>query len=165
VGSAIARAFTALGCVVRGVSRSGRRNDAFTCVRDIAALGHEAGAAQILILAIPNTPATHHLVNRDVLSACQDVVLISVGRGHVLDEAALVEALDAGHVRVAALDVFETEPLPAHSPLWERDDVFVSPHISGLTTVAGAATSFLESLASLEAGGPVTGQVDRERGY
>ena len=92
-------------------------------------------------------------------------MLINVGRGKVVDESVLPEALDAGWLRGAALDVFETEPLPASSPLWDRADVMVSPHVAGLTTITGAINSFLESLASIERGERPIGLVDRERGY
>ena len=165
VGTAIAEAFAALGCEVDGISRTGASRTPFRSVGQPAALGDMAERARWLILAIPLTPATHHLVNRDNLGRCRGVYLINIGRGGLVEESALPEALDAGWLRGAALDVFETEPLPADSPLWARPDVMISPHIAGLTTVEGAAEGFLECLAEIERGETPRMVVDRTRGY
>ncbi len=165
VGTAIADRFSAMGCRVWGVSRSGTARPGFERVAPMSALEMEVGDADFLILATPLTRETHHLVSRQVLAACRESVLINVGRGAVVDEAALPEALDSGWLKGAALDVFDVEPLPTSSPLWERDDVMVSPHGSGPTTLPAAVESFLETLASLERGERPVGLVDRERGY
>jgi glyoxylate/hydroxypyruvate reductase A len=100
-----------------------------------------------------------------VLQRCRGAVLLNAGRGAVVDEQAIPEALDAGWLRAAALDVFVTEPLPTSSPLWSDPRVLVSPHISGLTTVDGAADGFLACAVSLERGEWPTWVVDRTRGY
>jgi phosphoglycerate dehydrogenase-like enzyme len=123
------------------------------------------GEAHWLILAIPLTAETVRLMSRDVLARCRGAFLINVGRGALVDEEALPEALDAGWLRGAALDVFATEPLPSDSPLWARRDVLISPHVAGLTTVEGAAQGFLECLAQLERGERPRTTVDRSRGY
>ena len=116
-------------------------------------------------MTIPDTPATRGIVSREVLSRCRGAVLLNAGRGKVVDEGALPEALASGRLRGAALDVFETEPLPATSPLWDDERVMISPHISGITTVEGAGAGFLECLAELEAGRLPAWVVDRVRGY
>ena len=87
------------------------------------------------------------------------------GRGAVVDQALLPEALDKGWLRGAALDVFDVEPLPAESPLWADARVMISPHISGITTIDGAVTGFLECLSALERGERPKWIVDRERQY
>jgi phosphoglycerate dehydrogenase-like enzyme len=92
-------------------------------------------------------------------------VLINAGRGATVDESAIPEALDQGWLSAAALDVFETEPLPNNSPLWSHPRVMISPHISGLTTNEGALAGFLECLAEIEAGKTPARVVDREREY
>ena len=92
-------------------------------------------------------------------------MLLNAGRGAVLEEAALTDALDQGWLRGAALDVFEAEPLPTNSPLWADPRVMISPHISGLTTVEGAGAGFVECLADLEHGLIPKWQVDRTAGY
>jgi phosphoglycerate dehydrogenase-like enzyme len=118
-----------------------------------------------LVLACPLTDETFHLLDRNRMAVCQAAYLINVGRGALVEEDALPEALDKKWLSGAALDVFEREPLPADSPLWDRENVTISPHISGLTTVPGAAAGFLEALADIEAGREPRLKVDVGRGY
>jgi phosphoglycerate dehydrogenase-like enzyme len=121
--------------------------------------------ADWLILTLPLTRETRGLVGRQILLACRGAVLINAGRGAVVEESAISEALDAGALSGAALDVFEIEPLPAGSALWRDARVMVSPHISGLTTVEGAVGGFLDCLAQIETGELPARTVDRERQY
>ena len=165
VGRRIAHAFTALGCIVDGVSRSGAAVAPFRRVVRSGQLGEAVAGAHWLVLAAPHTPDTVHLVDRAVLERCRGTVLINVGRGALVDESVLPEALYHKWLRGAALDVFEQEPLPPESPLWGRDNVMISPHISGITTVAGAAAGFLECLAAVDRGETPPWLVDRARGY
>ena len=102
---------------------------------------------------------------RATLERRREVGTGDIGRASVVEETALPEALDKGWLRAAALDVFATEPLPADSPLWSDPRVMVSPHISGLTTIDGAAHGFLECLEALERGELPKWVVDRTRGY
>jgi phosphoglycerate dehydrogenase-like enzyme len=92
-------------------------------------------------------------------------MLLNAGRGAVVDESALPEALEHGWLRAAALDVFQTEPLPADSPLWTHPQVTISPHSSGPTTIAGAADGFLECLTTIERGARPRWAIDLARGY
>ena len=168
VGRAIAAAFASLGIVVDGVSRSGARTgeaSPFHSLHTVDALGSLVGGADWIVLALPDTPETRGRFSRDVMSKCRGAVLLNAGRGSVVDEAALPEALERGWLRGAALDVFETEPLPADSPLWDHPRVVISPHCAGPTSVAGAAEGFLECLAEVEQGRVPRWAVDRERGY
>lgn len=166
IGRAIASSLHALGVHVTGVSRSGTADStAFSAVHPSSELGNLVGTADWIVVAVPDTPASRGLISRDVLSRCRGAVLLNAGRGSVVEEAALPEALDNGWLRAAALDVFATEPLPTESPLWLDPRVMVSPHISGLTTIDGAAHGFLECLESLERGELPKWVVDRERGY
>jgi glyoxylate/hydroxypyruvate reductase A len=114
---------------------------------------------------VPLTSETRRLIGRDVLSACRGAVLINAGRGAVVDESMIPEALDNGWLSGAILDVFEVEPLPSDSPLWDDRRVMISPHISGPTTVEGAVEGFLECLAEIERGELPARTVDRSRGY
>ena len=166
VGVHVARLFRALGADVHGVSRSGSQTDeTFTTVTPVSQISNVIGDAHWLILMLPLTAATHALINRDVLSHCRNVVLINAGRGAVVEESAISDALNNGWLRGAALDVFEVEPLPASSPLWADKRVIISPHISGITTMNGAITGFLECLSDLEQGRAPKWVVDRERQY
>jgi phosphoglycerate dehydrogenase-like enzyme len=166
LGTHIARLFSALGAEVHGVSRSGGGDPAvFASTAKVSELSRLVAAADWLIITLPLTPETRGLVGRDVLSACRGAVLINAGRGAVVDEAMIPEALDNGWLAGAALDVFTVEPLPADSPLWDDRRVMISPHISGRTTVEGAIAGFLECLTEIERGQLPTRAVDRDRGY
>ena len=165
VGGGIARAFLAAGCHVDGASRSGEFREPFERTFAIGDFSNAVRGAHWLMLACPLTEETFHLMDRNRLAACAGAYLINVGRGALVDEAALPEALDSRSLSGAALDVFEREPLPQDSPLWGREDVTISPHISGLTTVPGAAAGFLEVLADLEAGRVSRLRVDPGKGY
>ena len=165
VGRAVARTFTALGCGVQGVSRSGVPADGFAAVSPVSRLPELVDGVDWIILCAPLTSETRGLFSATLMDRCRGAVLMNVGRGALADEAAIPAALEAGRLRAVVLDVFEREPLPPDSPLWARDDVYLTPHISGLTTVEGAALGFLECLAAFERGESTPWLVDRERGY
>ena len=166
VGSHIAQLFSALGAEVHGVSRSGRGDAAvFASVSTVSELRKFAATADWLIITVPLTSESRGLIGRDVMSACRGAVLINAGRGAVVDEAMLPQALDNGWLVGAILDVFEVEPLPASSPLWDDRRVMISPHISGLTTADGAIAGFLECLEEIERGERPKRAVDRDREY
>ncbi len=165
VGQGIANAFLGAGCVVEAVSRAGGPRAPFGRVRAIADFAEAVRGARWLVLACPLTEETYHLLDRARLPLCDGAYLINVGRGALVQEALLPEALDRGWLRGAALDVFETEPLPAESPLWDRAEVTISPHISGLTTIPGAGDGFLACLEAVEAGRRPALAVDSTRGY
>lgn len=165
VGHAIAAKLHALGVTCIGVSRTGTATPPFAAVHTTDALPALAATSDWLILALPDTPATRGLVSREVLSRCRGAVLLNCGRGAVLEETALPEALNQGWLRGAALDVFAVEPLPAASPLWHDARVMISPHSSGPTTVRGAVDGFLECLAAVERGERSRWTIDTTRGY
>ena len=165
VGQGIARTFTALGGEVMGASRSGGARAPFHRVVSMDALAKEVSASAWFILAAPLTEQTYHLVGEQVLRAGRGAHLMNVGRGALVEEPALLDALDRGSIRHATLDVFETEPLPPESPFWTHPKVTVTPHISGPTTVEGAVEGFLAALTALERGELPAAIVDRTRGY
>ena len=166
IGSSVARLFSALGAEVHGVSRSGRGDrDVFTATSNVSALRSLAATADWLIVTVPLTSESRGLISRDVMSACRGAVLMNAGRGATVDEAAIPEALDAGWLAGAILDVFTVEPLPADSPLWDHPRVMISPHSSGPTTIDGAIDGFLECLGEIERGQTPGRAVDRDRGY
>ncbi len=171
IGTHCARAFRALGCHVTGISRSGTARHAgdapspFHAMARVEALADLLPEAQLVVVTLPLTGDTHGLLSRALLARCRGAYLLNAGRGAVVEEGALPEALDAGWLAGAALDVFTVEPLPADSPLWHDPRVVISPHISGLTTVPGAVEGFLEALTQLERGDTPTWTVDQHRGY
>jgi phosphoglycerate dehydrogenase-like enzyme len=165
VGRGIARALSAAGCLVDGLSRSGAPREPFGRTWPLPELGDAVRGKRWLVLAAPLTEATWRLLDRARLAVCDGAYLMNVARGALLDQAALLEALDRGWLSGAALDVFETEPLPSDSPLWERGDVTISPHVAGLTSPEAAVEGFLECLAAVEHGERPRWQVDRAVGY
>ena len=121
-----------------------------------------------VVVTLPSTEATHSMVDEELLKTMKpSAFLVNVGRGAVVDEAALVKALKNGWIAGAGLDVFETEPLPASSPLWALDNVILTPHISGFTASYDerAVRLFCTNLSRYLADEPLFNAVDRQLGY
>jgi phosphoglycerate dehydrogenase-like enzyme len=121
-----------------------------------------------VLVATPLTPETRGLVGRTAIAAMKPgAVLVNVGRGPVVDEEALLEALRAGRLRGAALDVFETEPLPAGHPFYSLDNVLLSPHCADNTPgwLEAAMRAFLDNLGRFRKGEPLRSVVDKASGY
>lgn len=134
LGRGIAARADALGMRVTGVKRTPTPVDHVETVHPSSELHEAISDAKFVALAVPLTEETEGLIGADELAAMRDdAVLVNVARGAVVDQSALVDALQTDSLAGAALDVFETEPLPEPSSLWEMDEVIVTPH-------AGAAT-------------------------
>lgn len=121
-----------------------------------------------LVVTTPQTAATEHLVGDEVFEAMKEsAVLVNVSRGAIVDEKALITALSSGQIGGAALDVFEEEPLPTTSPLWNLDNVIITPHLSGFTRDYHdkAALVFRENLRRYLENRPLLNQLDRAKGY
>lgn len=160
IGQAVGRRATALGMRVISVRRQQEFGDA--TIDDVIA------EADYLVLSTPLTPATFHLLNRERIAAMRpEAVVINVSRGKIADEKALIEALEAKKIRGAALDVFETEPLPADSPLWALENVLISPHSADHTPDSHqrVMTFFIENLRRYQRGESLENVVDKEQGY
>jgi phosphoglycerate dehydrogenase-like enzyme len=126
------------------------------------------GRVDDVAVTLPLTPETRGLIGaRELALLKSHAVLVNVGRGPLVDEAALVRALEARQLRGAALDVFETEPLPAGHPFYRLDNVLLSPHCADHTPGWQESTLdfFLENLARFRAGQPLENVVDKRRGY
>ena len=129
VGSAVAERCAALGMDVVGVRRSSEPVEGVDTLYTPGELGTAIDGARFVVLCVPLTDGTRGMVGeRELARMREDSYLVNVARGAVVDEDALVAALREGAVAGAALDVFETEPLPEDSPLWGMDDVIVTPH-------------------------------------
>lgn len=132
------------------------------------ALGSMVEVCDYVVVTVPLTEKTHHSINADILKRMKSTaVIINIARGAVIDEKALIEALQNGTIAGAGLDVFEEEPLPATSPLWAMENVLISPHVSGNNTRYGerAARVFEENLRRYINHQPLLNQFDRKRGY
>jgi phosphoglycerate dehydrogenase-like enzyme len=117
-----------------------------------------AGRADVLAIALPLTDDTRHIISADVLAAMKPgAVFVNVGRGELVDEPALIDALSSGRLGGAGLDVFVDEPLSPESPIWDLDNVIVTPHNSANTSSTGevAAEIFLANMARYARGEPL----------
>jgi phosphoglycerate dehydrogenase-like enzyme len=124
--------------------------------------------ADAIVLCAPDTPETTRVVDARALARMKrSAVLVNVGRGGLVDEAALTDALRTGRIRGAALDVFDREPLADDHPFWALPNVLITPHVSAVTTSFWERETRLivENIGRLGAGQPLLNVVDRERGY
>lgn len=129
-----AKVFTALGMRVTGVSRSSRVPEGFERIFPREGLKTAAAEADFLLLLVPYTAETDRLIGADVFAAMKPTaIMINLARGGVVDEPALIEALKNGTIAGAGLDVYSEFPLPQSSPLWDMDNVFMTPHTAGQT--------------------------------
>ncbi len=155
---------------ITGMNRSGKDpGGSFDRVLPINQLDSLLPEADLLILSLPNTAETRHLLSRDRLALLPDgALIVNVGRGSVIDQTALEEQLRAGRL-MAALDVFEEEPIPAFSSLWDCPGLYITPHIAGNLklpyTVEKVTQLFLENLALYAQGSPLLRQIDLKKGY
>jgi phosphoglycerate dehydrogenase-like enzyme len=121
-----------------------------------------------IIITLPLTPATKNIISKDILSGLKpSSYLINVSRGGVIDEPALITALQEHHLAGAALDVFNTEPLPADSPLWKMPNVILTPHVAGASRFYKdrAIALFIENIRRYLSGKPLINKIDIQRGY
>jgi len=163
IGAEVARLARALGLRVIGVRRSPRRaDDPVDELHAPAALRGLLARCDWLVIACPLTPETRGLVDAAAIAALpKGARVINVARGEIVDEPALIEALRSGHLAGAYLDVFETEPLPPESPLWELPNVLVTPHNSSAAAGNDARVLeiFLDNLARWHRGAPLVNEV------
>jgi len=135
IGSECVRRFSAWGARVWGTSRSGAPVEGVDRLIGLDDLEGAVSEVDAIVVTLPGTDQTHHLIGERVLAAVRPgAILASVGRGTVVDEAALLGALEDGRISFAALDVFEVEPLPERSPLWSHPRVLISPHTAALSS-------------------------------
>ena len=169
IGRAFAERARALGMHIWAVTRSGQAAPALV-EKVFAASQLEAALPQadFVILAAPETPETHHLIGARQLAAMKpSAFLINVARGSLVDEPALIAALERGQLAGAALDVASQEPLPPESPLWRMDNVFITPHTSSSTDLLWTRQTdlLLQNLDRWFAGRELINRVDFARGY
>ena len=166
LGSACAEALLALGFHVTGWSRSPKSVPGVTCYHGPEGLDACLSTAEIVVLLLPNTPATENTLNARTLALLpRGAFVINPGRGPLIDDSALLSALDTGQVAHATLDVFRIEPLPEAHPFWTHLGVTVTPHIASETRPATASEVVAENIRRHEAGEPLLHLVDRSAGY
>src|SRR5262245_9624150 len=171
IGRETATIAAGFGATVVGIRRRGRDGELPAGVASIVGpdtLHDELPLADVVVLAAPQTAETTRMIGEKELALMKDdAVLVNVSRGRLVDEAALVRTLETGRLRGAGLDVFEHEPLAADSPLWARDDVILTPHVSGFHAEywATARQLFADNLRRFTDGRPLANVVDKKAGY
>jgi glyoxylate/hydroxypyruvate reductase len=162
LGSACATALRALNFPVTGWSRTEKPG----CLHGETGLRQALSTAAILVTLLPKTPETETLLNAERLAMLpKGAVILNPGRGHLIDDDALLAALDAGLIGHATLDVFRIEPLPQDHRFWSHPRVTVTPHVAADTRTSSAARVIAENIRRGEAGEPFLHLVDRVRGY
>lgn len=132
IGTEIAKRLKAFGCEVTGVARTAGPREGFDAVYATESLDDVLKTADIVILSLPNNSETRHIINAERIGLMKDdAVFINIARGALVDQQALIRALQAGKFKGAVLDVFEEEPLPADSPLWDMENVIITGHLAG----------------------------------
>ena len=131
MGTECAKRFKAFGCNVVGVDLFPRVDENYSTIYPLQKLKDVLTDAFVTVLTLPLTDESYHIINADVLSSLpRGAILVNIARGGVIDTTALVNALSDGSVGGAVLDVFEDEPLTEDSPLWDLENVIVTPHNS-----------------------------------
>lgn len=168
IGRAIAASARANGLRVLAVRTRAEPETEADEVFASAQMSEALARADVVVVVLPLTEATTGLVGRTEIAAIRPgALLVNVSRGGVVDEGALVDALRAGHLRGAALDVFAQEPLPADSPFWELENVLVTPHVAGhfVGWEAAATAIFCDNVERWLAGRDLVNRIDPARAY
>jgi glyoxylate/hydroxypyruvate reductase A len=166
LGNAVARAIAPLGFPLYAWSRTRKAAPGVVSYAGFAELHEFLAKAQALVCLLPATADTASLLDRAALQALpRGAHLINVARGGIVVDEDLIALLDSGHLGGATLDVFREEPLPREHPFWHHPRIVLTPHVSAVTLIADSIAQIAAKIRCLARGEPVTGVVDRVRGY
>ncbi|MFT4183341.1 MAG: glyoxylate/hydroxypyruvate reductase A [Rhizobium sp.] len=166
LGTAAARRLSQAGFPVSGWSRSAKSIDGIDCLHGEGGLRQILAQSAILVCLLPLTTDTSGLLNGERLGWMkQGASLINFARGRIIDTPALLACLDEGRLAHAVLDVFEQEPLPESSPLWQHRDITILPHISAPTDQQSASKIVADNIRSYRQTGAIPRTIDIARGY
>lgn len=165
IGRRVAELFVSLGFRVKGWSRRQKSLHGLQCFSGVGQLAAALNDSDYVVSILPSTTGTRDLINRSRLQQCKPgAVLINVGRGDLIVESDLLDALDRGHLSGAVLDVFRQEPLPTEHPFWSHEKVFITPHVSNWH-IDGGFDDVADNYRRVCAGEPLLHEVDRRTGY
>jgi glyoxylate/hydroxypyruvate reductase A len=166
LGGTAARTLKGLMYDVAGWSRSAKTMDGIKCFAGADQLGEFLGRSNIVVAMLPGTAETTDLLNRETLALLPaGAYIVNCGRGNLIDEDALIEAMDSGHIAGAALDVYKTEPLPKDHPFWDHPKVAMTPHYSSNGIARHGIGVVVENIRRVRAGEPLAYVVDKLAGY
>lgn len=172
IGSSTAKKLRAFGMNVTGIRRCTKPTEGFDRVFGADMLDELLTQADFIICCLPHTPETEKMLGESRFSRMkQGALFVNVGRGSLVDETALINALQSGQLFGAVLDVFGQEPLPDVSPLWDMENVLITPHISGPSfghfpeVERGIAEICAENISRFVDGKPLLNVIDRSKGY
>ena len=166
LGCAVAAALRPFGFPLAGWSRERKSIPGVASFAGDTQLPVFLGRSRVLVCLLPATPATRNLLDRSTLSQLPPGShVVNVARGEIVVDADLIALLDAGCLAGATLDVFRTEPLPIEHPFWHHPRIVVTPHVSAVTLIVESIAQIASKIRGLERGEPVSGAVDRRRGY
>ena len=163
-----AKRLSAFGVNILGINTNGKNVQFFDKCFDIGNIKTMIKYCDVIVLAIPYTKETHHLINKEIIHNMKDNVhLVNVARGTIIDEEALIEALKSRKIKMAALDVFENEPLNKDSLLWDLDNVIINSHNSWVSDNKDMRRYELiyDNLRRYKNGEKLLNTVDLDRGY
>ncbi|MEO0341954.1 MAG: glyoxylate/hydroxypyruvate reductase A [Pseudomonadota bacterium] len=154
------------GFKVLGWSRSQKTINGIDCYAGQDGFNAILSEADIFVLLLPNTTDTENTINRDAIARMKKgASIINAGRGEAIDDKALIDALETGHLSQATLDVFRTEPLPKDHPFWSTPNLLITPHVAAETRFETACDFTAENIRRGETGEPFLALVDRNLGY
>lgn len=169
IGQQLSKSIRSLGVNTYGINTTGHPVEGFTETYSIKNLSKIVSEMDIVVGILPGTHETYHIFNSDIFEKMKkSAIFINVGRGDTVHTKELITALEEKHIAFAALDVFEEEPLPKESPLWDFENILITPHISGLTVdfQNKFMKIFLANLKSYVANKELpVNQVELKRGY
>lgn len=166
LGGAAALHFSAAGYHVSGWGRTAKQMTGVKCYSGQAELAQAVADADVVICLLPLTAETDSLLDKMFFEQVKTgTIFINVARGAIVDDAALIAALDSGKVQAACLDVFRQEPLPAEHPFWLHPAILITPHVSAVTNVSTVVQQIAENYRRSQRGEMLLNPVDLSRGY
>jgi glyoxylate/hydroxypyruvate reductase len=166
LGAAAARHFATSGYSVSGWARTAKQLENIDCQHGASGLVRATSGADIVICLLPLTGETENMLSERFFSQLKrGAIFINVARGAIVDDAALLQALNSDQLQGACLDVFRQEPLPPEHPFWQHPAILITPHVSAVTNVSTVVEQIAENYRRCQRGEPLLNPVDVRRGY
>jgi len=165
IGSHIAKSAKQFGLITKGYSYSGKQADGFDKTYASKQLLTFLSDTDYLVNTLPDTPETTELLNEKAFNQLENCIFINVGRGSILNELALIQALNTKQVKAAVLDVFKQEPLDKTHPFWTTNNLFITPHIAAPSFPQSMSTLFINNYQKWQAKETLEYLIDFKKGY